>query len=358
MTEVPQQLVALAESQKPTEYAMGLVDYYQDDVKRALNYEMISNPRGGPLSYDSFLAAVKIDVAGSSGLQEAMQSSPGSLIQSLLLAAQCKLLPGGAYDLFYLIPRWNGKRKCKEVTPLIGYRGLADMAQRHPRVHKVEAHLVYEGESFEYDPGLGKLSHKVNMLGDRDPEKVVGGYARVVITEPTSSHPVLDDPVIHVMNRKEIDRIMTRSEAYKNAEKPPKWGGPPQKNSPWHTDWKPMARKTLIRAVLNSGSVPRDMGVGGAIQADDQADLVQAEVTPTIPKVSRQDEIRSQLGIDSEPEPFGFAEEAVEAIKGCETLDALAALKPRIQDFQGADADTVAVAYADREELLDSPHEA
>jgi len=291
------------------------------------------------------MAAVKLDVATNDRLADAIMAAPGSFVKALLLAAQCKLLPGGAYDLFYLIPRWNRKLKCNEVTPLIGYKGLTDMAQRHPRVHKIEAHLVYEGEVFECDPGAGRLTHKVNLLSDRSAEKVIGGYARVVITEPASTHPVLDDPIIHVMNRAEIDAIMKRSDAFKNAESKG-WN-----NSPWHTDWKPMAKKTLLRAVMNGGAVPRDMGVGGAIHADDAADL-SITVEPKLPQQSTQDEIRSQLGITPAVEPFEFAEEAIEAIKGCETADALEALKGQVQHFEGVDAKTVAEAFEDREDLL------
>lgn len=344
--EVPQQLVELARESKPTSYAEGVVRYYEKDVANALNYDMIRGPTKGPLTLESFLAGVKLEVSTNERLAEAMMASPGSFVKALLLAASCKLVPGQAYGLFYLIPRWNKKLRCNEVTPLIGYRGLTELAQRHPRVHKIEAHLVYEGEEFHFNPGEGKLNHVVNLMADRDASKVIGGYARVVITEPASTHPVLDDPVIHVMNRKEIDAIMHRSDAWKNAESKG-WN-----NSPWHTDWKPMAKKTLLRAVMNGGAVPRDMGVGGAIQADDQADLIPT-AKAVLPKQSTQDSIRAELGIDEKPAPpFDVAEEAVEAIKACETVAALDALKPRVQHFQGVDAETVAQAFEDREDLL------
>lgn len=341
MTEMPQPLLDLAEAKKPTDYAEKLCVYYEDDIKRALNYEMISTPRGGPLSSDSFLASIKLEVATNERLQRAMQAAPGSFLKSILLAAQCKLLVGGSYNLFYLIPRWNKKLGCEEVTPMIGYKGLCDLAQRHPRVHKIEAHLIYEGERFSYNPGTGQLSHEVDLLGDRDASKVIGGYARVVITEPSSTHPVMDDPVVFVMNRKEIDSVMHRSDAWKLAEQKG-W-----KNSPWHTDWKPMAKKTLLRAVMNSGAVPKDMGVGGAIHAEDtMANLPEAR--PEAPRVSVQSSIRAELGIDTKPEPFEFAEEAVEAIRGCNSKAEIDALADRWQHFQGGDATVIANAVDDR----------
>lgn len=351
---IPKQLVELASEAKPTDYALGLIEYYEGDVKNALNYDMISAPRGGPLSYESFLAAVRLDVASNSRLAEAMTSSPASFMKSILLAAQTKLLPGGAYDLLYLIPRWNGKERRMEVTPLISYKGLSDLAQRHPRVHKVDAVLVFEGEHFDYDAGAGKLSHKVNLMGERTEDKIIGGYARVVITEPSSTHPVLDDPVIHVMNRDQLMAIKERSDAYQQAEKPSKYGdGTPRRNSAWHTDPLPMHRKTLLRAVLNGGSVPKDMGVGGAIAADDHAQIPQEE-PKAVNATSRTQSLRVGLGLDEAPaeESFEWVEDAEEAMAQAETLEEMEALKPRWQHFEGEEAKRIGEAYERNEDRL------
>lgn len=342
MTEVPQQLLDLAKEQKPTKYTDGLISYYREDLLRSLNYEMVASPRGGPLSFDAFTASIKLEVATNDRLVEAMMASPGSFIKAVSLAAQCKLLVGGAYNLFYLIPRWNKKARANEVTPMIGYKGLCDIAQRHPRVHKIESILVYEGERWEYDAGSGKMTHMVSMTGDRSVDKIVGGYARVVITEPASSHPVLDDPVIHVMNREEIDAVMKRSDAYRIATEKG-WN-----NSPWHTDYKPMARKTLIRAVLNGGSVPKDMGVGAMISAEDSYNDAASPAPRAVPRASVLSGIRQELGIDEKPAPFDFAEEAIEAIKQAGSKEALEALRDRMQHFEGQDATDIGLAYEDR----------
>lgn len=336
----------LVAEKKDTGFARGLIERCEADILAALNYEMISSPRGGPMTMPSFMAAVNLEVASNERLGKAMRASPASFVKSVMLAAQCKLLVGNAYDLFYLIPRWNKKLGCEEVTPLIGYKGLCELAQRHPRVHKVDAVLVYEGEEFHYDAGAGKLRHIVNLLGDRSMDKVIGGYARVVITEPASSHPVLDDPVIHVMSRAEIDSVMKRSDAYQNAEKKG-W-----RNSPWHTDWKPMARKTLLRAVMNGGAVPKDMGLGGALHQDDEADTTIRVKPASLPRQSAVSDIRQSLGIDEKMAPFDFAEEAVQAIMDADTIDMLNALRDRWQHFEGVDATTIAEAFEDKMDEL------
>lgn len=352
MTDIPQQLIELHQSGKPREIASGYIAHFRPDIEKALNYDMISNPRGGPMSLSSFEASVALEVSTNAKLAEAMMANPASFMKTMMLAAQCKLLVGGAFNLFYAIPRWAKKEGRLEVTPLIGYKGLCDLAQRHPRVHKIDAVLVFEGEEWDYDAGAGKLTHKVRLDLDRDEEHIVGGYARVVITDPAGLHPIHDDPVVHPMSRKQLMAIKERSDAWQQAEKSAREKGWAPR-SPWHTDPLPMHRKTLIRAVMNGGSVPKDMGIGAAITADDEAQIAQIEPKATMPVVSRADGLRQRLGIDPEPDrQFDFAEEASAALDACESLAEMNALKPRFQHFSAGDADVVAHAWQRAEDRI------
>lgn len=332
---VPEALLELVDEKKPSVYAAKLVDLFIGDIMSALNYSQITNPRG-MMTPESFVAAVKLDVATNERVARAMMAAPGSFAKAILLAAQCKLLVGGSYDLFYLIPRWSKRLGCEEITPLIGYKGLCELAMRHPRVHKVEANLVFDGESFDYDAGAGKLTHKVNILGERTEEKMIGGYARVVITDPAGTHPVLDDPVIHVMSRAQLMAVKESADSYRQGEKAIKNGR--KAYDPWHEHPLPMHRKSLLRAVLNGGSVPRDMGLGGAISEDDRAQMAPASETPQIPKATTQDQIRAQLGVEKPPEPFATVEDAIAALEACKTQEEARALRGRWDHFQGDDA--------------------
>ena len=306
---------------------------FRSDIENALNYELVT----GALAFMPFMAAVKQDVLNNKRLAEAFATSPQTAINALMLAAQCKLLPGSAYDFVYLIPRSNKGRL--EVQPMIGYKGMCELAKRHPRVHKVEAFLVYKGERFAFNPGQGKLDHEFGLDVDRSDENIIAAYAKVVITDPAGHHPVLDDPVVWVMTRAEIEKSMRRSDAWKGAER----NG--SKSSPWHTDFPMMARKTVLRAVLTKGSVPKDMGVGGLLHKDDEADLHKP---PELPAAPQGTSIRSMLGIEDGPEEFGCAEEAVAAIKAAKSEEALRNLAAGWQHFHGLDAETIAEAYEDR----------
>lgn len=336
---------------EPKNIGEALVLRYQEKFEKALGYELIS----GHLSFGNFMIAVAEDVANSPKLAEAFHASPGTAISALLFAAQCKLIPGSRYGYLYLIPRnmsrktASGWTKVPEVTCLLGYKGLMEMSKRHPRVHKIEAQVVYKGEEFAFLPGESKIIHKWSPDVERTDENVVAAYARCVITEPNSTHAVHDEPIILCLSRAEIERSMKRSEAWKYAETSGK------KDSPWHTDYPAMCRKTVLRALLNGGSIPRDMGMGGVLQHDIEAEQAKDE-QPTLPAPSQGSAARIVLGIDKPVEKFELVEMALDAISKADNETALRRLADGWQHFEGTDAQTIAVAFEDRlNELDDEP---
>lgn len=312
---------------------------YRQDFERALGYELIS----GHLSFDNFLMAVKEDVLRSDKLREAFEASPGSAIECLVMAAQCKLLPGGKYELFYLIPR--NIKGVPTVTPLIGYKGLMEMSKRHPRVHSIEGFCVYEGEEFEFLPGEGRIVHKWSPTVDREDSKIIAAYAKAIITEPTTSH-VVSTPIVWAMTRKEIEKSRGRSEAYKWAEKSGK------RDSPWHTDFPAMARKTALRALLKGGAVPRDMGLGGVLTQESEVDAPQAELPA--PKPTQGSQMRAVLGIDKPVGRFEMVEFATAAIADAQSTTELERLASGWQHFKGEDAEQIALAYEQRLKEIES----
>jgi phage RecT family recombinase len=347
----PPGLLELANIEKDTEYSVGLLQHYRKDFEKALGYELIR----GNLGFDSFLMAVKEDVMNQRKLAEAFRRSPASAIAVLTVAAQCKLLPGTRYGKFYLIPRTMNRKvgtswqKIPEVTHIIGYKGLAEMAQRHPRVHKVEAFVVYEGEEFDWEPGSGKIHHKWNPKCERVDEAIVAAYSRVVITEPEGSKPVLDDPIVWAMTRNELLDTMRNSEAWKSAERG--WQGEePRRDSPWHKHFAAQCRKTPLRRSLSNGSVPSDMGLGGVLQIED-ADSRVDEPLP-LPKQSQGAAARAVLGLDDPSPRFEFAEDAIQAIRAAEDRKELEALIPGWAHLTGFDAEDVARVYEERRKEL------
>lgn len=326
--------------------------HFRQQIERALSYELIS----GTMTFGNFLSAVAEDVAAQQKLAEAFRASPATALACLLHAAQSKLLVGSRYEQFYLIPRMRrkGSSSAMEVSSLIGYKGLMEMAKRHPRVHSITAQLVYDGEPFDWQPGANRLHHVWRGDVDRSPERIVAAYARAIITEPNSTRAVTDDPIFEVMTRSEIDGARAKSESYRFAETGYD-GRAPRRDSPWHTHYDRMARKTVLRRLLSGGSVPRDMGFGGVIQKDDAMDLATDNHDEPAPKQTMGEQVRRAIGVESAKAPpqFDLAEEAIEAIRGARNRKDLEALAGRWQHFTGSDAEMIASAYEEREREVD-----
>jgi phage RecT family recombinase len=249
-----------------------------------------------PVGFDPFLGALLGDCLKNPKLAEAAQQNPESLLDCLMVCANAGLLPGAAHGLFYLIPRWNGRKRINEVTCIVGYRGLCDVAYRHPRVHSVEAHLIYKDEPFEWHPGSGHFVHEYRMDIERTDDKIIGAYAKALLTAPKSQQ-VVEIPVIHVMTRTELDDTMERSQSYQAALK---YG---KTNSPYHTDKGAMFRKAPLRRLINSGSVPR-LNILIEVMAMDQENLdlqerIAMEEPETLKELppSRSIEVAERLGI-------------------------------------------------------------
>lgn len=216
------------------------------------------SPREGriqPIGFQPWLASVYNDFQREPKLCQAAAQAPETVWECLMVAASCRLMPGAAAGSFYLIPRWNGKEQRMTCTFIVGYKGLAELAYRHPRVHKAEAFVVYKGEDFDFNPGEDKLVHRWRMDVERTDENIVAAYSKVTLTIPNGSH--LDPtPLVRVMTRAEIEAIRKRSAAARSGF------------SPWTTDYAAMARKTPMRSHFNGGSVPRSTSLLMAINSE------------------------------------------------------------------------------------------
>jgi len=338
-TDLPQELIELNSVQKDREYVekLCLIPQYREGLQRALNYELV---RAGslPMSFDSFLASVTLEVASNEKLAKAVRSDPSSFLKSISLAAQLKLLVGSAFDLFYLIPRWNKEGKYLYVSHLTGYKGLCDVAQRHPRVHKVEAFLVYDGEEFDYNPGAGTCHHKYDPRVDRSEDAIVLAYSKVVITDPRGQNPIHADPVIWPMTKAEILARRAVSDSWKQAEEKGR------RDSFWHL-WPERAyRKTAIRGGMSGGSIPKDMGLGHIMQIEDADDLAPPP-SRALPKPTVQASIREGLGIDKPPDRYETQEEAVAALDAATTKGEVDKIADGCQHFEGDATIAIAAAY-------------
>lgn len=259
---------------RPTDAIKHLLAAKAPDLREVLQHT--------PVRWESFRNAVVASAARNPKLVEAMAQSPDTFYLAVNRAAELGLVPGDVHGHCYMIPRKNRHRDNRlEVNFQIGYKGLIDLAYRHPRVKAVEMHLVYDGEDFNYDRGNSQIHHPYSWGTDRRPEKVIGGYALARVEG-------LELPVAWILDRQEIEERRARSQA--------------ADNGPWVTDWKAMALKTCVRALLGSGRVPLSTEAAEVIR-----DEIEEEIKPA-KAVVRDEEPTAASAVEALKNELGMSE--------------------------------------------------
>ena len=175
--------------------------------------------------------------------------TPVSLLGALMTASQLGLEPGPLGEA-YLVPYGN------TVTFIPGYRGLIKLAWQSGQVKNIAAHVVYEGDTFDYGFGLAPtLEHKPAMS---DRGKPVAVYA--VVQFMNGGH------AFDVMSVADVEAIRARSKA--------------GKSGPWVTDWAEMAKKTVIKRVLKM--VPLSSELHNLAQAANLDGTARTDVTANV----------------------------------------------------------------------------
>jgi recombination protein RecT len=165
--------------------------------------------------------------------------TPKSFMASLMNAAQLGLEPNTPLGQAYIIPFKN--KGVLEASFQIGYRGLIELAHRSGEFKMIDAHEVYENDTFEYAYGLEPvLKHipKLNGRGD-----VIAYYG--VFTLKNGGHGFI------VMSKEDIqEHANTFSQSVKQG-----------KRSPWDTNFDEMAKKTVLKKVLKYAPIKTEFKV-------------------------------------------------------------------------------------------------
>jgi recombination protein RecT len=112
----------------------------------------------GKITPDRMVRIVLTAIQTTPKLAECSRTSFfGAVMQSCQLALE----PNTPLGQAYLIPRWNGTKKCLECNFQLGYQGILDLAYRSGQYKRITAEVVYEGDDFNYEYGLDYyLRHK------------------------------------------------------------------------------------------------------------------------------------------------------------------------------------------------------
>lgn len=155
------------------------------------------------------------------------QCTPNSFLGAMMQAAQLGVEPNTPIGQAYLIPYKNkGTLECQFQ---LGYKGLIDLCNRSGDIKDIQAHEVYENDTFEYEYGLEpKLKHVPAMKARGE---VIAYYA-----------------VFHTANGGYGFEVMSKDDVIKHAQKTSQSYG--SGFSPWTKYFDEMAKKTVVKKVL------------------------------------------------------------------------------------------------------------
>jgi recombination protein RecT len=158
-----------------------------------------------------------------------LECSRHSIVNSALEAAELGLSVSPTLKLADILPVWSPNGSVAQFRPR--YQGYMKLARQSGEIADIYAHVVREGDDFDYALGLDKkLRHVPKVSGKGE---IIAAYCVWVGKDGTKS--------FDVMSRDELDNIRDRSEGYKA------FLAKRIKSTPWESDHAEMCRKSAVR---------------------------------------------------------------------------------------------------------------
>lgn len=181
------------------------------------------------LNVERVIRVALTEFRNNTKLADAALKNPTSFNSALLRATTLGFEIGNGLGHAYLVPFWNRKTSRHDISLIIGYRGMIDLARRSNQIESISARAVYEGDEFEVIYGLDeKLHHKPNIFTEKDASKLVAVYAVAKLKGGGAQFEVL--------NMHQIEAIRMASPG----------GGA----GPWVDNFVEMAKKSVVRALF------------------------------------------------------------------------------------------------------------
>ena len=198
---------------------------------------------------DRFARVAMTCIKKDGKLVAAMQTPDGkkSLAAAFMKCAELGIEPDGRRA--YLIPYGNN------VTLIIDYKGIAELAMRSGMISNIHADKICENDDFEYN--VGEITkHKIDFKKPRGSSYAY--YSIVTFKDGTKK--------CEVMSKNEVDEIKERSAAWKNYLKY-------KKECPWNTDYDEMAKKTVFKRL--SKWLPLSPELQKAVDIDNEDYIIE-----------------------------------------------------------------------------------
>lgn len=206
-----------------------------------------------------------------------------SFLGCVLQLAQLGLEPNTPAGHAYLIPRKiHGVMTC---TTIIGYEGLLDLVYRSGKTALVYAHVVRDGDHFDYNYGLDRsLVHKP-IAPDEAPLTHV--YAVAELRAGHKAFVVLT-----------AEQVLRRKASAQGSATP---------SSPWNKYPEAMWKKSAVRELTKY--LPRSADVAQATALDEAPEYGKAQTAVFAPEV-RESLMAQGVDVDGNEKPENEEEEA------------------------------------------------
>lgn len=138
-----------------------------------------------------------------------LKCSPNTLFGSIMYFAELGLPFDSPEGFGYILPYMN--RKVLEATPIVGYKGLVEIAYRNDKIKSIRIQAVYENDKFNYEYGTSDfIKHVPLMQGDRG--KLIAVYSIVKMQNI--------DPLFVVVHKQQLDEIQAMSKSGNSSYSP------------------------------------------------------------------------------------------------------------------------------------------
>jgi recombination protein RecT len=236
-------------------------------------------------TYEEAQAFVRSILTAVKSAPDLLRCNPESIYGGMFMAAQLGLAIGGGLKQAYLIPRKdrNDDQYGWTASFQIGYPGLIKLATNSGLVVGVDTIRVMEGDKFRKGANSERGKFFDLIDGDNadspDPDKIKGVIGLVWIRGATK-------PQWRYLTREQIEARRPDHTKEQNGR-----NGTYVPNTPWKTDWGPMAEKTAVIEALKFA--PKSERLQLAITADDA--MVTTSKGSAEMNVKRGDEARESV---------------------------------------------------------------
>lgn len=200
----------------------------------------------------SFVTSLTELVSNDKNLQ---QCEPETIMYAALTATAMNLPLNKSLGYAYVIPYQNKRAGTTEAQLQLGYKSYQQLAVRTNQYELINATDVREGELKKVNRLTGRYTFEWDETPERSKKPVIGYTAFFQLKSGFSKTVYMTIDEIQAHAQRYSQTYSSRNEFVR-------------KNSKWATDFDAMAKKTIIKKLLNDGTAPKSIEIINALAAD------------------------------------------------------------------------------------------